>query len=68
MYQMATIVHHVIYGTTNLTLTEDQLVDQEGNALTELQVATRAAGSARRAETVRDDDVAARRVEADRNV
>src|SRR5690606_36675684 len=38
MYQMATIVHHVISGRTSLTLTEDQLVDQDGNALTEVQL------------------------------
>lgn len=38
MYQMATIVHHVINGTTPITLTADQLVDQDGNALTELTV------------------------------
>jgi hypothetical protein len=38
MYQMATIVYHVINGTTEITLTEAQLVDAEGNALTELQV------------------------------
>lgn len=38
MYQMATIVYHVINGTTEITLTEAQLVDADGNALTELQV------------------------------
>ncbi|HSP59421.1 MAG TPA: hypothetical protein VLO09_00020 [Ornithinimicrobium sp.] len=38
MFQMATVVHHVISGTTEVTLTEEQLVDAEGNALTELQV------------------------------
>lgn len=38
MYQMATVVYHVINGTTEITLTEQQLVDGEGNALTELQV------------------------------
>ncbi|MCA1782618.1 MAG: hypothetical protein ABR500_10515 [Dermatophilaceae bacterium] len=38
MYQMATVVYHVINGTTEITLTEAQLVDGEGNALTELQV------------------------------
>lgn len=38
MYQMATVVYHSISGTTELTLMEDQLVDAEGNALTELAV------------------------------
>lgn len=38
MYQMATVVYHSISGTTKLTLQEDQLVDAEGNALTELPV------------------------------
>ena len=38
MYQMATVVYHVIHGTTNLTLTEAQLTDADGNLMTELQV------------------------------
>lgn len=38
MYQMATVVYHSISGTTEITLMEDQLVDAEGNPLTELQV------------------------------
>lgn len=38
MYQMATVVHHVINGTTEITLQEAQLVDAEGNAVTEVQV------------------------------
>jgi hypothetical protein len=38
MYQMATITHHVIDGTYPVTLTEDQLVDADGNALTEVTV------------------------------
>ncbi|WP_134773525.1 hypothetical protein [Ornithinimicrobium flavum] len=38
MYQMAVITHHVIYGTYPVTLTEDQLVDADGNALTEVVV------------------------------
>jgi hypothetical protein len=38
MYQMATVVYHSINGTTEITLTEDQLVDAEGNPITELQV------------------------------
>lgn len=38
MYQMATVVYHSISGTTEITLTEAQVVDAEGNALTEVQV------------------------------
>ena len=38
MYQMATVVYHVINGTTEITLNEGQLVDAEGNAITELAV------------------------------
>ena len=38
MYQMATVVYHVIHGTTEITLQEAQLVDADGNALTEVQV------------------------------
>ena len=38
MYQMAVITHHVIDGTYPVTLTEDQLVDADGNALTEVNV------------------------------
>jgi hypothetical protein len=38
MYQMATVTHHVIDGTYEVTLTEDQLVDPEGNALKEITV------------------------------
>lgn len=38
MYQMATITHHVIDGTYPVTLTEDQLVDADGKALTEVTV------------------------------
>ena len=38
MYQMATIVYHSISGTTEITLTEDQLVDAEGNPVTEITV------------------------------
>lgn len=38
MYQMATITHHVIDGTYPITLTEDAVVDADGNPLTELQV------------------------------
>ena len=38
MYQMAVITHHVIDGTYPVTLTEDQLVDGEGNALTEVAI------------------------------
>ncbi len=35
MYQMATIVHHTLTGTQTVVLTEADLVDQDGNALTE---------------------------------
>lgn len=38
MYQMATVTHHVIEGTYEVTLTEDQLVDAEGTALGEVTV------------------------------
>ena len=38
MYQMAVITHHVIDGTYEVTLTEDQVVDADGNALTEVTV------------------------------
>ena len=38
MYQMAVVTHHVIDGTYEVTLTEDQVVDADGNALTELAV------------------------------
>jgi uncharacterized protein YjeT (DUF2065 family) len=38
MYQMAVITHHVIDGTYPVTLTEDQLVDADGNALSEVTV------------------------------
>lgn len=38
MYQMATITHHVIDGTYPVTLSQEALVDADGNALTELQV------------------------------
>ncbi|KAB7744048.1 hypothetical protein GA707_11340 [Nostocoides sp. F2B08] len=38
MYQMATIVYHSISGSTEITLMEDQLVDAEGNPVTEITV------------------------------
>ena len=38
MYQMATIVYHSISGSTEITLTEDQHVDAEGNPVTEVTV------------------------------
>lgn len=38
MYQMAVITHHVIDGAYPVTMTEDALVDQEGNPLTEVTV------------------------------
>lgn len=38
MYQMATVVYHVINGTTEITLSEAQLTDADGNLMTELEV------------------------------
>jgi hypothetical protein len=35
MYQMATIVHHTLTGTQTVVLTAEDLVDEDGNALTE---------------------------------